>query len=109
MLTLATKIVEADYDPIPEVNYSEQVRRTVRQCICADPMHRPDIVQLAGNLSDVLLTHMDALHKDNINLEKRLDKEKRRTQKYNRVLKHYYFGDWQNIVSDFFFPQKKEK
>ena len=35
-------------------------------------------------MSDLLIIHMDNMQKDNLNLEKRLERERKRTQK------HYY-------------------
>ncbi|XP_048237261.1 serine/threonine-protein kinase Nek10-like [Haliotis rufescens] len=94
MLTLATKIVEADYTPIPEEDYSERLRSTIRSCITACPESRPDILQLSGQLVDILLVNMDTLRIQQASLERKLDRERKRTQKHffeaNRNMQNYH-------------------
>lgn len=50
-------------------------------CLTVSPEERPDILQLGGHLSDLLLRHMDVLRISEMALEKKLDKERKRTQK----------------------------
>ena len=42
---------------------------------------RPDAVQLAGEMSDMILRHMDSLQSSQLTLERKLDRERKRTQK----------------------------
>ena len=72
----------AEYDPVPEsLQYSEEVLTTIRKCIEADPTLRPDIVGVAAHLAHRILTHLDEVRRDQIHLEKKLEREQRRTQK----------------------------
>jgi len=36
-LTIANKIVDGDYEPVPESHYSPTLRNTVKACMTADP------------------------------------------------------------------------
>ena len=49
-----------------------------------DAAVRPDIVQVAGHISEQILLHMDAQGREQIAVEKKLEKERRKTQKYFR-------------------------
>ena len=82
MLTLVNKIVAADYTPIPEKDYTSRLIDTVSCCLRIDPDQRPDILGLSSELSDMLLLHMDALRINQTALERKLDKERKRTQKH---------------------------
>ena len=53
--TLAKKIVEAEYAPLPDT-YSEDLRRAVQACLTPDGRQRPDIIQVAVLLV-ALTTH----------------------------------------------------
>ncbi|ELU13079.1 hypothetical protein CAPTEDRAFT_223592 [Capitella teleta] len=95
MLTLATKIVQADYEPVPEsYGYSPLLLSTIRKCIEADPSKRPDIVGVAAHIADRMLIHLDTEHRSRIQLSSRLEREKRRTQKHyyeaNRNMQNYH-------------------
>ncbi|XP_022087422.1 serine/threonine-protein kinase Nek10-like isoform X2 [Acanthaster planci] len=83
MLALASKIVEADYEPIPADKYSPLMISTIRQCLTADPDKRPDIVQVGGLIADIMMQNMDALRTNQISLEKKLDRERKRTQRHH--------------------------
>ena len=52
---------------------------TSSSCITADPDKRPDIVGVAALISDRILLHMDNLHREHAILERKLDKERRKT------------------------------
>ncbi|XP_075351686.1 serine/threonine-protein kinase Nek10 isoform X1 [Mycteria americana] len=82
MLSLATKIVEAVYEPVPEGLYSEKVSFTIKRCLTPDAEARPDIVEVSSLLSDVMMKYLDVLSTSHLMLEKKLDRERRRTQKY---------------------------
>ncbi|ELW62498.1 Serine/threonine-protein kinase Nek10, partial [Tupaia chinensis] len=82
MLSLATKIVEAVYEPVPEGIYSEKVTDTISRCLTPDAEARPDIVEVSSMLSDVMMKYLDNLSTSQLALEKKLERERRRTQRY---------------------------
>ncbi|KAK2526264.1 Nek10 [Columba livia] len=95
MLSLATKIVGALYEPVPEGLYSEKVSFTIKRCLTPDAEARPDIVEVSSLLSDVMMKYLDVLSASHLLLEKKLDRERRRTQRYfmeanrNAVTQHH--------------------
>uniref|UniRef100_A0A8C2VRX1 Serine/threonine-protein kinase Nek10 n=1 Tax=Chinchilla lanigera TaxID=34839 RepID=A0A8C2VRX1_CHILA len=95
MLSLATKIVEAVYEPVPEGIYSEKVTSTISRCLTPDAEARPDIVEVSSMISDVMMKYLDNLSTSQLALEKKLDRERRRTQRYfmeanrNAVVGHH--------------------
>ncbi|KAM6224804.1 serine/threonine-protein kinase Nek10 isoform 3-T3 [Rhynchocyon petersi] len=95
MLSLATKIVEAVYEPVPEGIYSEKVTETIRRCLTPVAEARPDIVEVSSMISDIMMKYLDNLSTSQLALEKKLDRERRRTQKYfmeanrNAVMCHH--------------------
>ncbi|XP_062925562.1 serine/threonine-protein kinase Nek10 [Mobula hypostoma] len=82
MLSLATKIVEAAYEPVPKGLYSYQVQETIKSCLTPDSEARPDVVEVSAMISNIMMKYMDDLCTLQITMEKRLDRERRRTQKY---------------------------
>uniref|UniRef100_A0A8C6IN90 Uncharacterized protein n=1 Tax=Melopsittacus undulatus TaxID=13146 RepID=A0A8C6IN90_MELUD len=82
MLSLATKIVGAVYEPVPEGLYSEKVSFIIKRCLTPDAEARPDIVEVSSLLSDVMMKYLDVLSTSHLMLEKKLDRERRRTQRY---------------------------
>ncbi|KAJ8024745.1 Serine/threonine-protein kinase Nek10 [Holothuria leucospilota] len=82
MLSLATKIVAADYEPIKEGEYSQQIISTIQRCLTPKAEDRPDIIQVASLISDVMMTYIDNLRNSQISLEKKLERERKRTQKH---------------------------
>jgi len=52
------------------------------RCICDSTEKRPDIVQLAGQMADKLLVHIDGLRISQISMERKLEKERRKAQRY---------------------------
>uniref|UniRef100_A0A2K5Z8T7 Serine/threonine-protein kinase Nek10 n=1 Tax=Mandrillus leucophaeus TaxID=9568 RepID=A0A2K5Z8T7_MANLE len=82
MLSLATKIVEAVYEPVLEGIYSEKVTDTISRCLTPDAEARPDIVQVSSMISDVMMKYLDNLSTSQLSLEKKLERERRRTQRY---------------------------
>ncbi|NXU89163.1 NEK10 kinase, partial [Xiphorhynchus elegans] len=82
MLSLATKIVGAVYDPVPQGLYSDKVSLTIKSCLTPDAEARPDIVEVSSLLSDVMMKYLDVLSTSHLMLEKKVDRERRRTQRY---------------------------
>ncbi|XP_029442934.1 serine/threonine-protein kinase Nek10 [Rhinatrema bivittatum] len=82
MLSLATKIVEAVYEPLPEGVYSEKVTETIKRCLTPDSEVRPDIVEVSAMISDVMMKYLDSLSTYQFALEKKLERERKRTQRY---------------------------
>ncbi|XP_019666368.1 serine/threonine-protein kinase Nek10 isoform X14 [Felis catus] len=82
MLSLATKIVQAVYEPVPEGTYSEKVTDTISRCLTPDAEARPDIVEVSSMISDVMMKYLDNLSTSQLALEKKLERERKRTQRY---------------------------
>ncbi|XP_072796957.1 serine/threonine-protein kinase Nek10-like [Vicugna pacos] len=82
MLSLATKIVEAVFEPVPEGVYSEKVTTTISRCLTPDAEARPDIVEVSSMIADVMMKYFDSLSTSQLALEKKLERERRRTQRY---------------------------
>ncbi|NXP18297.1 NEK10 kinase, partial [Scytalopus superciliaris] len=82
MLSLATKIVGAVYEPVPQGLYSEKVSCLIKSCLTPDAEARPDIVEVSSLLSDVMMKYLDVLSTSHLMLEKKVDRERRRTQRY---------------------------
>ncbi|PNJ74993.1 NEK10 isoform 5 [Pongo abelii] len=76
------QIVEAVYEPVPEGIYSEKVTDTISRCLTPDAEARPDIVEVSSMISDVMMKYLDNLSKSQLSLEKKLERERRRTQRY---------------------------
>ncbi|KAM5280395.1 serine/threonine-protein kinase Nek10 isoform 5-T5 [Ctenodactylus gundi] len=95
MLSLATKIVEAVYEPVPEGVYSAKVTNAISRCLTPDAEARPDIVEVSSMLSDVMMKYLDSLSTSQLALEKKLERERKRTQRYfmeanrNAVMCHH--------------------
>ncbi|KAM4689029.1 serine/threonine-protein kinase Nek10 [Discoglossus pictus] len=82
MLSLATKIVEAVYTPVPKGMYSQKVTITIQRCLTSDAEHRPDIVAVCAIISDVLMKYMDGLSSSQLAMEKKLERERKRAQTF---------------------------
>ncbi|XP_068944627.1 serine/threonine-protein kinase Nek10 isoform X8 [Petaurus breviceps papuanus] len=82
MLSLATKIVEAVYEPVQEGIYSEKVTVIISRCLTPDAEARPDVVEVSSMISDVMMKYLDGLSTSQLALEKKLERERRRTQRY---------------------------
>ncbi|XP_053323974.1 serine/threonine-protein kinase Nek10 [Spea bombifrons] len=82
MLSLATKIVEAAYEPIPEGIYSQKVANTIRRCLTSDTELRPDIVEVCALISDIMMKYIDSLSTSQLALEKKMERERKRAQRY---------------------------
>lgn len=65
------------------------------RCLTPDAEARPDIVEVSSLLSDVMMKYLDVLSTSHLMLEKKLDRERRRTQRYfmeanrNAVTQHH--------------------
>jgi hypothetical protein len=84
MLALATKITQADYDQarLTRNDYSPQISMMIHSCLVVEPTKRPDIVAVASMIAERVLTFTDAVRYKCLSLEKKLEKEKNRTQKW---------------------------
>ncbi|XP_029359695.1 serine/threonine-protein kinase Nek10 [Echeneis naucrates] len=82
MLSLASKIVEAVYEPIEEGAFSERVTDMVRWCLSSDADQRPDIVDVSSRISDLMMKLMDGLYTSQNALERRADRDRKRAQRY---------------------------
>ena len=60
-LVVATRIVEAVYDPVPEDRYSALLLRTITSMLTVDKDLRPDIDEVAKLISPVLMGQLDEL------------------------------------------------
>lgn len=74
-------------------------------CICKSVDDRPDTVELASQIADKLLVHVDNLRINQITLEKKLEKERKKAQRYCFGIKAKYthiiphsniWGKWWN-------------
>ncbi|KAJ7322495.1 hypothetical protein JRQ81_018782 [Phrynocephalus forsythii] len=98
MLSLATKIVEAAYEPVPDSPYSEKLSAVIKRCLTPDAESRPDIVEVSSMISDVIMKYLDGLSTSQLVLEKKLERERRRTQRYfmeanrNAVACHHHLA-----------------
>ena len=81
MLALATKITQSDYDHEKLSLYSPLVGTVVQNCLIVEPLKRPDIIGVASLIAEKILTYTDSVRYRCNNLEKKLEKEKNRTQK----------------------------
>ncbi|EDO46233.1 predicted protein, partial [Nematostella vectensis] len=67
-------------------------------CLQAKPEDRPDIVQVAGGISEIMLTYVDKLRAYEIGLEKKLERERKRTQRHyleaTRNMQNYHRLFW---------------
>ncbi|XP_047455571.1 serine/threonine-protein kinase Nek10 isoform X2 [Mugil cephalus] len=82
MLSLASKIVEAIYEPIEEGAFSERVTEMIRWCLSPDADQRPDIVAVSSRISDLMMRLMDGLYTSQNALERRAERDRQRAQKY---------------------------
>ncbi|GAA6217254.1 serine/threonine-protein kinase Nek10 isoform X2 [Lates japonicus] len=82
MLSLASKIVKAAYEPIGEGAFSERVTDMIRWCLSPDADQRPDIVAVSSRISDLMMRLMDGLYTSQSALERRAERDRKRAQKY---------------------------
>uniref|UniRef100_A0A3B5LP12 NIMA-related kinase 10 n=1 Tax=Xiphophorus couchianus TaxID=32473 RepID=A0A3B5LP12_9TELE len=82
MLSLASMIVEGVYEPVEEGAFSDRLTDMIRWCLSSDPEQRPDVVAVSSRISDLMMKLMDGLYISQNALQRRADKDRRRTQKY---------------------------
>uniref|UniRef100_A0A3Q2QIU6 Uncharacterized protein n=1 Tax=Fundulus heteroclitus TaxID=8078 RepID=A0A3Q2QIU6_FUNHE len=82
MLSLASMIVEGVYEPVAEGVFSERLTDMIRWCLSSDADQRPDIVAVSGRISDLMMRLMDGLYTSQYALQRRAEKDRKRTQKY---------------------------
>ncbi|ERE92153.1 serine/threonine-protein kinase Nek10 [Cricetulus griseus] len=57
-------------------------QKQVLKCLTPDAEARPDIVEVSSMISDVMMKYLDNLSTSQLALEKKLERERRRTQRY---------------------------
>jgi serine/threonine protein kinase len=72
ILQLAGKICASDYDQTPLKHYSDRIRQIVVECLCIDPIRRPDICSVGQLCTDQLMLYTDRSCTTIQTLEKRL-------------------------------------
>uniref|UniRef100_A0A3P9MY07 NIMA related kinase 10 n=1 Tax=Poecilia reticulata TaxID=8081 RepID=A0A3P9MY07_POERE len=82
MLSLASMIVEGVYEPVEEGAFSDRLTDMIRWCLSSDPEQRPDIAAVSSRISDLMMRLMDGLYISQNALQRRADKDRKRTQKY---------------------------
>ncbi|CAL8356027.1 unnamed protein product [Arctogadus glacialis] len=82
MLSLATKIVEAVYQPVDDPLFSERVTGMIKWCLSPDPERRPDVVEVSASISDIMMSLMDSFYASHHALQRRADRDRKRAQKY---------------------------
>ncbi|KAL7840079.1 hypothetical protein AOLI_G00254020 [Acnodon oligacanthus] len=82
MLSLATKIVEAAFEPVEDPAFSDRVTDMIKWCLTPNPDRRPDIVEVSSRICDLMMRFMDTLSTSHVALEKRAERDRRRAQKY---------------------------
>ncbi|KAK7886529.1 hypothetical protein WMY93_026150 [Mugilogobius chulae] len=82
MLSLANKIVEAQYEPVESGRYSDRVIHMIRWLLSPTPEQRPDIVQVSSSISELMMRAMDRLHTSHNALERRAQRDRKRAQRY---------------------------
>nr|XP_039262607.1 serine/threonine-protein kinase Nek10-like [Styela clava] len=82
MLSLAKKIVEARFENVPGTSeYVSQINFAVTKCLTVEPEHRPDIVEVVSLIAAPMLRYTDNVTKLYHKSERKLEKERRRTQR----------------------------
>ncbi|KAA0702651.1 Serine/threonine-protein kinase [Triplophysa tibetana] len=82
MLSLATKIVEAVYEPVTDEAFSERVTDMIQWCLTPNADLRPDIIQVSSRISDIMMRFVDSLCASHNSLERRAERDRKRAQKY---------------------------
>lgn len=79
LLKLAQQIVECNYQPLPLNKYSSRLSTVIAKCLTVDPNKRPDIVEVATCITDIIMKQMDHVMQLQLTLSKKLEREKERT------------------------------
>ncbi|XP_038135505.1 serine/threonine-protein kinase Nek10 [Cyprinodon tularosa] len=81
MLSLANMIVEGAYKPVEEGMFTARLTDMIRWCLSSDADQRPDIVAVSSKITDIMMRLMDGLYTSQNALQRRADKDRKRTQK----------------------------
>ncbi|KAK3541197.1 hypothetical protein QTP86_016213 [Hemibagrus guttatus] len=82
MLSLATKIVEAEFELVENTAFSERVTDMIKWCLTPNADLRPDIVEVSSRICDLMMKFLDGVNTSHNVLEKRAERDRRRAQKY---------------------------
>ncbi|XP_048881155.1 serine/threonine-protein kinase Nek10 isoform X2 [Brienomyrus brachyistius] len=82
VLTLATKIVEAVYEPVEDGVFSTRVTDIIKWCLTPDADLRPNIVEVSARISDLMMKFIDNLCTSQQALERKLERDRKRALKY---------------------------
>uniref|UniRef100_A0A9J7ZKI4 NIMA-related kinase 10 n=1 Tax=Cyprinus carpio carpio TaxID=630221 RepID=A0A9J7ZKI4_CYPCA len=82
MLSLATKIVDAVYEPVEDKAFSERVTEMIKWCLTPNADVRPDIIEVSSRISDIMMKFVDSLCASYNSLERRAERDRKRAQKY---------------------------
>jgi serine/threonine protein kinase len=76
ILTLVTKITQAEYDhtKLAANSYSTQIETVVQNCMIVDNVKRPDIIGVASLIADKILNYTEGVRFKCANLEKKLNR-----------------------------------
>ena len=66
----------------PDFDYSAVMSLFFLRCLTPDAETRPDIVEVSSMISDIMMKYVDNLSTSQLALEKKLERERRRTQRY---------------------------
>ncbi len=81
-ITVAQKIVEADYPPMDCPEYSPLVKEAVRRLLTVDPAKRPDIDEVASLIAPALLSELMRSNQQAKELKKTIETERIKRQKH---------------------------
>ena len=79
-------------------------------CLTPDAEARPDIVEVSSMISDVMMKYLDNLSTSQLALEKKLERERRRTQRYfmeanrNAVMCHHELALLSQVTRNLLVP-----
>lgn len=68
--------------PGPDIDQSAVISLSSLRCLTPDAEARPDIVEVSSMISDVMMKYLDNLSTSQLALEKKLERERKRTQRY---------------------------
>jgi hypothetical protein len=75
-LTVAQRIVEGVYDPLPPDKFSPLLRQVIKRMLSTKPEQRPDIVQVSQMIAPLLMTELDRVTVSQSKLQRSLADEK---------------------------------
>ena len=103
MLSLVNKITQSDYDHqrLERNAYSSLISQVVQTCLIVEPNTRPDIIGIASLVAEKILNYTDSIRYKCVTLEKKLEKEKNKTQKLfcNKQDLNYHQRNQLNVKS----------